>query len=386
MNPGRYALIGCGARAKIAHHIPDCDPGAEIAWVADSEAPGRVRARALFPTAQVFSTVEELIGSVHAAGEEIRGAIVATPDDSHYVVARALLEARIPVYLEKPMSVALEDSDALLEITQRTDTLLYVGHNMRHMSVVRLMKQLIDEGAIGRVQAVWCRHFVGHGGDYYFKDWHADRSRSDTLLLQKGCHDIDVIHYLAGASTQIVQGIGDLMIYGDNPSRRDNSDMTMRDWFNMDHWPPREVTDLHPVIDVEDISMLHMRLTNGVLASYQQCHFTPDYWRNYTVIGDAGRLENFGDSEGGYVRVWNRRHDWSELGDATYPILGDVGGHDDADRLTVLEWVNMIKRGETSLANPRASRNAVATAVMGAHSLRNGSIPVPIPEPCASTR
>ncbi len=41
-----------------------------------------------------------------------------------------------------------------------------------------------------------------------------------------------------------------------------------------------------------------MQLANGVLATYQQCHFTPDYWRNYTVIGTEGRLENFGD-EGG---------------------------------------------------------------------------------------
>ncbi|WP_414930611.1 winged helix-turn-helix domain-containing protein [Streptomyces sp. SHP 1-2] len=39
-----------------------------------------------------------------------------------------------------------------------------------------------------------------------------------------------------------------------------------------------------------------------VLAAYQQCPFTPDYWCNYTVIGDAGRLENFGDGPGGEVR------------------------------------------------------------------------------------
>ena len=39
------------------------------------------------------------------------------------------------------------------------------------------------------------------------------------------------------------------------------------------------------MVDVEDISMVNMRLTGGIMASYQQCHFTPDYWRNYTVIG-----------------------------------------------------------------------------------------------------
>lgn len=379
-----YALIGCGARAQIGHHIPECEPGSRVAWVVDTEEAGRRRAVSLFPEATVLSSVDELLSVSGGPGSgQVRGAVVCTPDDTHYEVARVLLEAGIPVYLEKPMSVALQDSDALLEVAQRVGTLLYVGHNMRHMSVVRLMKELIDSGAIGQVQAVWCRHFVGHGGDYYFKDWHADRSRSGTLLLQKGCHDIDVIHYLAGASTQVVQGMGDLKIYGDVTSRRDNSDMTMREWFSMEHWPPRASTNMHPVIDVEDISMLQMRLSNGVLASYQQCHFTPDYWRNYTVIGDEGRLENFGDSEGGVVRVWNRRHNWSEKGDAEYPIIGDQGGHGDADVLTMREWIDMIRSGQASLDNPRAARDAVATAVMGAQSLRNGSIPTPIPHPGA---
>ncbi|HEX4815413.1 MAG TPA: hypothetical protein VFV66_21935 [Nonomuraea sp.] len=43
----------------------------------------------------------------------------------------------------------------------------------------------------------------------------------------------------------------------------------------------------------------------GVIAASQQCHFTPDYVRNYTVIGTEGRLENFGDRPGDTVRVWN---------------------------------------------------------------------------------
>ena len=51
-----------------------------------------------------------------------------------------------------------------------------------------------------------------------------------------------------------------------------------------------------------------MQLDNGVFASYQQCHYTPDYWRNYTVIGTEGRLENFGDDSDGVVNVWTRRH------------------------------------------------------------------------------
>lgn len=61
---------------------------------------------------------------------------------------------------------------------------------MRHMEFVLKMKSLIDEGRIGNVKTAWCRHFVGHGGDFYLKDWHSERKYSTGLLLQKGAHGL----------------------------------------------------------------------------------------------------------------------------------------------------------------------------------------------------
>lgn len=68
----------------------------------------------------------------------------------------------------------------------RTGTRLYVGHKMRHMPVIKAMRDAIAAGRIGQVTAVWCRHFISTGGDFHFKDWHADRSKTTGMLLQKG--------------------------------------------------------------------------------------------------------------------------------------------------------------------------------------------------------
>ena len=157
------------------------------------------------------------------------------------------------------------------------------------------------------------------------------------LLLQKGAHDLDVIHWLAGAYSTQVQAMGSLSVYGDIEDRRDRSGERMRDWFSLDNWPPNAQVGLNPVIDVEDISMLNMRLSNGVLASYQQCHFTPDYWRNYTVIGTEGRIENFGDVSGSEVRLWNRRHGGAAPADETFVVQQSSEGamHDGADELLI---------------------------------------------------
>lgn len=375
-----FAVVGCGARAAIGRHLSQLDAGSAVTHAVDPTAAGRVRARELFGSdVALFEDVSSLLAAVPG----LAGAIVTSPDHTHAELASAFLRAGVPVYLEKPMSVTLADSDALLQVVRETGGRLYVGHNMRHMAVVRLMKRLIDDGMVGEVKAIWCRHFVGHGGDYYFKDWHADRSRSGTLLLQKGAHDLDVIHHLAGAASELVQGLGTLAVYGGIADRRDNADRIMPDWFSWDNWPPRAQTELNPVIDVEDLSMVQMRLTNGVLASYQQCHFTPDYWRNYTVIGDAGRLENFGDGDGGVVRVWNRRHGYAPTGDLEFPITGDAGGHGDADRLTMAEFLAFLEGADT-VTSALAARNAVAVAVTAAESLRAGGVALPVP-PAPST-
>ena len=369
------AVIGAGQRSEIAHHVAAARPGASVTAVVDNSEHGRDRARSLFPGATVYSSLSDLI---EAGG--IDAAIVTTPDHTHEDIAVALLEAGIAVYLEKPLAISLEGADRVLITAAETGTPLYVGHNFRHAAVVRVMRDIIERGEIGEVKAVWVRHFVGNGGDFYFKDWHADRSKTGTLLLQKASHDIDIVHYLASGYTRRVVGMGDLMVYGGITDRHERPGQTMMDWFSYDNWPPAEQTGLNPVVDVEDVSMMLMTLDNGVQASYQQCHFTPDYWRNYTVIGTEGRLENFGDTAGGVVKVWNRRHEWQEAGDAEYPIDGVASGHEDADRLTMTEFLNHVLDGTPTIVSPIAAREAVAAGSLAAASLRSGSVPLTVPE------
>ncbi|ROP63389.1 putative dehydrogenase [Curtobacterium sp. PhB130] len=375
--PLRVAVIGMGQRSAIARHVAEAvashpDLRASVTAVADVTADGRERGHAEYPDALVVEHHRDLVGAVDAA-------IVTTPDWTHAEIAIDLLRAGIAVYLEKPLAITVEDADAVLNTAAETGTPLYVGHNFRHAAVVRLMREIVERGEIGEVKAVWCRHFVGNGGDYYFKDWHADRTKVNSLLLQKASHDLDVIHALAGGYTSRVVGMGSLSVYGDVTDRRDRAGELMGDWFSLDNWPPLEQTGLNPVVDVEDVSMVMMTLDNGVQASYEQCHFTPDYWRNYTVIGTEGRLENIGDTGGGVVKVWNHRRGWDVQGDREYPIDGVESGHADADLLTMTEFLRLVALGEPTSLSPIAARAAVAAGALATRSLRNGSVPIDVP-------
>jgi predicted dehydrogenase len=244
------------------------------------------------------------------------------------------------------------------------------------------MKELIDSGAIGEVKTAWCRHFVSYGGDAYFKDWHADRTKSTGLLLQKGAHDIDVLHWLCNSYTKQVTAMGDLTLYDQIEDRHDPSEPGDAS-FVQENWPPLTQKGLNSVIDVEDVSMVLMRLENGVLASYQQCHYTPDAWRNYTVIGTGGRIENFGDGIGqdSFVRLWNKRRDrYRSEGDQDFSLSHLEGGHGGGDPSIVAEFLRYVREGGQTKTSPVAARYSVATGCMATQSLRNGCMPMAVPK------
>jgi len=367
-------IVGFGARAGIRREVHRPGEGSRLTAICDLSEPSRAAARDEYPDALVTDSLDELLAS------GVDAVMVLTPDDTHAKIAIRALEAGVAVFCEKPMAIDLDDADAMLSTARRTGARLYIGHNMRHMPVITLMRDLISEGRIGEVKAIWCRHFVGHGGDYYFKDWHADRRRTTSLLLQKGAHDIDVIHWLAGSYADRVAAMGSLSVYGGIDDRRDRSGERMPDWFSVDNWPPASLTGLHPVVDVEDISMVNMHLTNGVLASYQQCHFTPDYWRNYTVIGTEGRIENLGDGSGSTVALWNRRHSGSAEPDESFvvPTVSD-SSHGGADGLLIAEFLRFVREGGVTETSPVAAREAVAAGILATASLRGDGSAIAVP-------
>ncbi len=243
--------------------------------------------------------------------------------------------------------------------------------------MVLKMKEIIDSGAIGKIQAVWCRHFIGYGS-CYFRHWCSERRNSNGLLLQKGAHDIDVIHWLSGGYAQRVVGMGQLSVY-DKCARRAPETPSDRDLAWKDScWPPLEEKGFSTEIDIEDHNMVMLSLDNGVQASYTQCFYTPDSERNYTFIGTRGRIENIGDVGNCEIHAWTQRGR-RQTPDVIYKLKAVEGGHGGADPMLVKAFVEFARDGVTPNTSPVAARNAVAAGVMGHESMRNGNAPKDIP-------
>ena len=308
---------------------------------------------------------------------DIDAVFVTSPDFLHEEHALAALLAGKAVYLEKPMAITIEGCDRLLKAAYKTGSKLYLGHNMRHFPVVLKMKEVIDSGLIGEVQAGWCRHFVNYGGDAYFRDWHSEQKNTTGLLLQKGAHDIDVMHWLMGGYTKTVVGMGMLSVY-DKCKRRSPDVPGSAKWSN-EQWPPLKQTGFSPVINVEDHNMVMMQLDNGSQACYMQCHYTPDAERNYTFIGIGGRVENVGDYGHCEVHVWTQRGQ-RETPDVVYKLKPLEGSHGGSDPAIVREFLRFVRDGIKTNTSPIAARNSVAVGVLGHKSMRSGCNAEKIPQ------
>lgn len=376
----RLAVIGSCRRGALADRAHDPSGGVEVVAGADvsEEKLGefRERYREKF-NARVAGYLDYRL---MLEKEKPDGVFITSPDYCHEEQAVFALGAGVPVFLEKPMAISTAGCDRILEAAWKSGARLMVGHNMRYMSFTRKMKEIIDSGEIGEVRAIWCRHFVSYGGDAYFRDWHAERRYANSLLLQKGAHDIDIIQWLAGARARRVTGLGSLSVY-DRPPRRAEGAKVPPVVFDEPRWPPLEQSGFNPVVDLEDTSMILMHLGNGVVASYQQCHFTPDSCRNYTVIGTRGRLENYGDHhEDTTIEVWTSRRDRFRLrGDESFPSPGGMGGHGGADPLIVGDFVAMLRGAAPTGATAQDARYSVAAGCCGADSLRAGGRPFEVP-------
>ncbi len=374
MDKLRFGVIGACGRGTLANNWRDSSRAEVVAGMDVSEdklADFRSRMGG-----HVFTTLEyrELLDR-----PDVDAVAVTSPDFMHEEHAVAALDAGKHVYLEKPMAITIEGCDNIIAAQKRSGKKLMIGFNMRCHNMWRTMKDIVDTGVIGEVKAVWVRHFVGKGGYFYYHDWHGTRANTTSLLLQKGSHDIDQIHWISGQYSKRVAAFGSLDFFGgDKPNDLycpDCDEKTTCTEVSLQHLTQ---CALRREIDVEDNNVMIMELEGGIKASYLQCHFTPDYHRNYVFIGTEGRMENSEPHGEVWVKM-RRSNSWKELSDRTYTIKKGVGTHGGCDPVICEQFLDYVLEGKEPAATPIDGRMAVAAGVCGAESMRNGGVPVDVP-------
>lgn len=82
---------------------------------------------------------------------EVDAVVIATPVSTHHALAREALEAGKHVFVEKPLTATVRESEDLIELAERRHLVLMVDHTFVYSGAVRKIKEIIDAGMLGSV-------------------------------------------------------------------------------------------------------------------------------------------------------------------------------------------------------------------------------------------
>ena len=152
----QLGVIGLGGRGTADTHVALDVPGVALVGVSDLYAGRRIRAREVFGK-DLFVTPDyhELL-----ARKDVDAVIVATPDHWHAQASIDAMSAGKDVYCEKPMVHSIEEGHAVIVAQGQTGRIIQVGSQRVSSIIYQKAKELIREGAIGKlnlIEAWWER-------------------------------------------------------------------------------------------------------------------------------------------------------------------------------------------------------------------------------------
>jgi predicted dehydrogenase len=191
--PVRLAVMGAGliGRRHIEHIL--AEPTAALHSVIDPS-----------PEAQSLASERDWPwqATFDAAGaEKPDGVIVATPNAMHVAHGLAVIEAGIPVLVEKPLADSVAGAERLVAAAERVGVPLAVGHHRRHNPIIARAKARITAGEIGPIVAVHGFFWIAKPEDYFDVTWRREPGAGPILINL--IHEVDLIRHLCGEIAEV---------------------------------------------------------------------------------------------------------------------------------------------------------------------------------------
>ena len=203
----RVGIIGCGKIAQV-RHIPEylANPNAEICGFYDINL-ARAEELARKYGAKAYPTYEALL-----ADPSIDAVSVCAANHVHAEISIAALKAGKHVLCEKPMAISLEECEAMVAAARESGKYLMIGQNQRLAKAHIKARELIAQGAIGKVLTF--RTIFGHGGpetwsiDPGKNVWFFDKTKAAMgAMADLGIHKTDMIQYVLGSKIVKTQAV-----------------------------------------------------------------------------------------------------------------------------------------------------------------------------------
>jgi predicted dehydrogenase len=187
--PVKLGIVGLGRWAKVLARAARQSDRLKIVAAYSRTA----EKRAAFEQETGIPAVAEMKAML--ADPEIRGVILTVPNEQHLPLAEQVARAGKHVYTEKPIAQTLEDGLKIAALEKRHGVTVTVGHSARLMAGIRIIKERIERGELGRVAFLEANFSNERALELTPQTWRWYKDRAPGgPLSQLAIHQFDVLH------------------------------------------------------------------------------------------------------------------------------------------------------------------------------------------------
>jgi len=331
----KVGVIGCGYWGpNLIRNFTQLSRS-DVVRVADLDETRLKYIKGLYPFTETTTDYRDIISD-----PEIDIVAVATPVHTHYKFASEALSADKHAFVEKPIASSAKQARELINLAEKHQRKLMVGHTFIYTSAVRKMKEIIDSGELGEI--------------YYINSQRLNLGlfqQDINVIWDLAPHDISIILYILDLKPEAVSAIG----------------------------------TSHINAAIEDVAVLTLKFSNGLVAFIQTSWLDPDKIRRMTVVGSK-KMMVFDDVQPTEkIRIYDKGvevpehydtyaefHYSYKYGDIVIPKID--GG--EPLRTELDHFIDCIENGETPLSCGRDGLHVVQILEAAEESLKNENKPV----------
>lgn len=243
-------LVGFGFAGRVFHApIISAVAGLELRAILQRSSN---EAALCYPKAQIVRSMDELL-----AIDEIKLVVIATPNASHYPLARQCLLAGRDVVVDKPFTTSYREAAELVDLAKQRGQLLTVYQNLRCNGDFRTIRRLVQSGLLGRT-VLYEAHFDRYRLHMRPGAWRERAEPGSGVFFDLGVHLIDQAIVLFGLPEAIT---ADIRVERDGAVADDAFDVTM-------HYPRTHVLLRASMIALAPDVRYIVRGENGAFVKY----------------------------------------------------------------------------------------------------------------------
>ena len=317
--------------------------------------------------------------------------LICTQDQMHYGALKLAVEKGYHILCEKPISPVKSELEEIKKLAEGHDKVISICHVLRYSPFFREIKRLLDVGSIGKLMDIQHIESVGywHMAHSFVRGNWRNKALSSPMILQKCCHDMDILLWLVGSSCTRLSSFGSLTHFKKENAPKDAPAYCLDGCVHREACPyfaPRFYledleekngtfakvvslkTDKESVLnalkdgpygrcvyhcdnDVVDHQVVNLQFENDVTVSMTMCAFTNKCERVINLMGTKGQIR--GNMEKNEIVV----EDFVTGKTTKIVVKVPKGGHSGSDVSMMKEFVNLVATGGTAKSVSAASES-----------------------------